>query len=174
MTLCECGCGQVTSVAFETGNGYRRGEPKRFISGHNSRTKSIKPGSYRSQKVADGATRLVHVLIAERALGRSMPVGAEVHHADGNSHNNSNGNLVICQDRAYHQLLHVRMRVKAAGGNPDTDKWCCTCKQTKHKSRFYRLTASTDGLAPACSECQKKAQRKGRRMTRQAKKAGTA
>ena len=68
-----------------------------------------------------------HILVAEKALGRLLPKGAQVHHVDGNPRNNSNRNLVICQDMAYHKLLHYRTRVVKAGGNPNTDKFCGDC-----------------------------------------------
>jgi hypothetical protein len=51
-----------------------------------------------------------HILVAESVLGHSLPAGAVVHHVDGNKHNNAPGNLVICEDDAYHRLLHTRMR----------------------------------------------------------------
>jgi hypothetical protein len=39
---CQCGCGGLTSIAKRTnvGAGYRKGEPKRFIQGHVSRTRA--------------------------------------------------------------------------------------------------------------------------------------
>ncbi len=53
-----------------------------------------------------------HRMIAERALGRPLPKGAEVHHWNMDKTNNRNLNLVICQDTAYHNLLHARMKVR--------------------------------------------------------------
>lgn len=63
--------------------------------------------------------KLEHVMIAENALGKSLPKRAVVHHVDENPLNNSPTNLVVCQDQRYHILLHVRMRAIAACGNPD-------------------------------------------------------
>lgn len=99
---------------------------------------------------------LLHVLIAEQALGRYLPDGAEVHHADGNIRNNVNANLVICQDKAYHKLLHVRARTLRAGGNPNTDKFCADCQKCKPFEAFNvgRAHKST-GRQPICRECQK-------------------
>lgn len=51
-----------------------------------------------------------HILIAEKALGRPLPPGAEVHHWDKDRWNNTPTNLVICPDHAYHMLIHKRMR----------------------------------------------------------------
>jgi hypothetical protein len=59
-----------------------------------------------------------HVLIAERALGRHIAARHPVHHVDGDTANNKNRNLVICEDQAYHKLLHQRQNAFAACGNP--------------------------------------------------------
>lgn len=75
-----------------------------------------------------------HVRIAVQTLGRPLPRGAEVHHVDGDGTNNTRSNLVVCQDRAYHKLLHVRTRIVRAGGNPNTQKMCGTCKQPRDLS----------------------------------------
>jgi len=54
--------------------------------------------------------KMKHVLVAEKALGKSLPKGAVVHHVDLDKKNNKPSNLVICPDQAYHLLLHKRMR----------------------------------------------------------------
>lgn len=69
-----------------------------------------------------------HILLAEKVLGKPLPKGAVVHHADGNSFNNTLTNLVICPDRAYHNLLHARMRALAVCGHADWRK-CSYCKE---------------------------------------------
>lgn len=72
-----------------------------------------------------------HIRIAERALGHKLPNGAQVHHVDGDGRNNANANLVICQSLAYHKFLHMRTRIIRAGGDPDTQRLCGTCKQLR-------------------------------------------
>ena len=59
-----------------------------------------------------------HILIAEKTLGKPLPINAVVHHHNENmSDNITPGNLVICQDRAYHKLLHQRMRALKHSGD---------------------------------------------------------
>ena len=69
-----------------------------------------------------------HRLIAERALGHSLPDNAIVHHVNNDGRDNSPGNLVICQDHQYHMELHRRARAKEACGFPG---WvmCTYCKE---------------------------------------------
>lgn len=98
-----------------------------------------------------------HVLIAEKALGKPLPPKAHVHHVDGDHMNNAPSNLVICQDMAYHKLLHYRTRIVKAGGNPNTQKFCNDCKALKDLIEFNvsRYQKSV-GRQPVCRACQKK------------------
>lgn len=81
-----------------------------------------------------------HVLVAEKAFGRMLPPEAEVHHVNENKGDNQNRNLVICQDGAYHKLLHARRRIVDAGGNPDTDRMCSRCGLQPRRSFTGRIT----------------------------------
>jgi hypothetical protein len=68
-----------------------------------------------------------HILVAERALGKPLPLGAEVHHVDENGLNNENRNIVICPSHTYHMLLHMRAQALRACGNPDLRR-CFVCR----------------------------------------------
>lgn len=67
-----------------------------------------------------------HVLIAERAINRFLEAHHPIHHVDRNPANNSNANLVICEDQAYHKLLHQRQSALDACGNPNAMR-CDIC-----------------------------------------------
>ena len=68
-----------------------------------------------------------HILVAEKALGKALPLNVCVHHSDGNRANNKR-NLVICQDNSYHLLIERRTRAYRACGHANWIK-CRHCKQ---------------------------------------------
>lgn len=51
----------------------------------------------------------LHRYRAERALGRKLRAGEEVHHIDGNHLNNVRTNLLICTTE-YHKMLHKKIK----------------------------------------------------------------
>lgn len=78
--------------------------------------------------MVNGKKKQQHVLVAEHALGKSLPIGAIVHHVNKDTKDNRNQNLVICQDQQYHKILHRRQDALEACGNANWRK-CCICKQ---------------------------------------------
>jgi len=86
---------------------------------------SMRPNGYHRRSI-NGKEKSQHVLIAEKALGRFLPKGAQVHHVNGNGLDNRSSNLVICQDQAYHSLLHLRTKAIDECGNANWRK-CYRC-----------------------------------------------
>lgn len=98
--------------------------------------------------------KLEHTLVAERALGHSLPATAVVHHWDRDTTNNSPENLVICQSQAYHLLLHARQRRLRDTGSLEL-KRCYMCHAIKPLGEFYKtsLIHSWDGKVSRCKPC---------------------
>lgn len=133
--LCECGCGGHTRLAPQnnTKRGWKVGEPIRFLPGHNQRGKRsgshhLDANGYIRVSVLSSPTNIYeHIVVAEKALGRKLPIKAQVHHVDEVRSNNRNNNLVICEDCAYHRLLHLRKEALEQCGNPNYRRcgFCC-------------------------------------------------
>jgi hypothetical protein len=165
--LCQCGCGQPTKIG-------PKGQPRRFLHNHHRVGIHFKAvvARYRTCTVEGQPTRL-HRHRAELALGHPLPKGAEVHHADGTKGDTST--LVICQDRAYHMLLHARMRIIKAGGDPNTQRICAECHRLLPIAAFYpRHDGRHYGLTTQCRPCgvaRARARRRARREARARAKA---
>lgn len=150
--LCACGCGNATPLAAYTDKrrGTRKGQPLRYIQGHHlygerspswKGGKNISPDGYvrlRTHDTPDGKSGLIfeHVVVAERALGKPLPKGAVIHHVDGNPANNDPRNLVVCDNQAYHVLLHMRQRAHDACGNANA-RLCKFCGQHDDPTGMY-------------------------------------
>lgn len=89
-----------------------------------------------------------HVFVACEALGHALPPGAEVHHIDNDRANNAPTNLVVCQDRSYHQLLHARQEARDACGHPGWRK-CTYCKAYDDPTNMTR-SASRHSFHARC------------------------
>jgi len=123
--LCECGCGMPTPIATRTRTirGQTKGEPLRFINGHNARLLSPEEQRRRNSFRDSGLKRYtgqrsnyvklngrhMHRVIAEQKLGRPLEPGEIVHHKDGDKWNNDPENLEV-MTQAEHVRLHTLER----------------------------------------------------------------
>jgi hypothetical protein len=131
--FCQCGCGGRTKIAPVTRpkRGEIAGQPRRYCRRHQHRCED-KPTEYVSVSHPEhpraNSAGLVyeHILIAEAAVGHFLPRSVEVHHVDEDSRNNERPNLVVCEDHAYHQLLHQRTRAYEACGDANALR-CYLC-----------------------------------------------
>lgn len=86
-----------------------------------------------------------HVWVMERAIGRELIKGEQVHHKDGNKLNNDISNLVLCSSVKEHISLHIAngtwtggrpMRIYTIGGiSKGLREWSSEsgiCYQTLH------------------------------------------
>lgn len=106
-----------------------------------------------SKKDRNRRTIYEHVLIAEKALGKPLPPGAIVHHANENRSDNRPGNLVICESQEYHKLLHTRMTAKKESGDANLRKcWICKEYSALSELKSYGRHSSHD-------ECRRQFQR---------------
>lgn len=99
-----------------------------------------------------GGRKREHMLVAERALGKPLPPEAEVHHWNEDKTDNRNCNLVICQDAAYHRLLHARAARLRGFGRLDV-KRCPECGAVKRLTEFYSEPKRWDGRHGFCAAC---------------------
>ena len=90
-----------------------------------------------------------HLLVAESSVGHALPLKASIHHRNENKHDNRPCNLVVCENEAYHQLLHQRLDAFRACGNPN---WlqCHYCSIHDDPSRMYVYKKKNAGFHRAC------------------------
>lgn len=100
-----------------------------------------------------------HRIIAELALGKSLPDKAEIHHIDGDGTNNDRSNLVICNDRAHHMWIHYRQRAYEACGNANFVK-CEYCKEYDDPSNNMYTQRRKYGFRARHRSCHAEANRR--------------
>ena len=138
--FCQCGCGQRTNIPKRTDRRKNqiKGQPMRFLRGHISK---IKHPALNGGRIFDGRYWRIHapghprantngyvwehIIIAEKALGKSLPNGTEVHHFPNRINFT---HIVICENSPYHNLLHRRQTAFFGCGHPSWRK-CSYCKQ---------------------------------------------
>jgi hypothetical protein len=132
----------------------RHGDPSIMLRNEN-RSGTINSSGHVVLDLAGRGTVFEHVWLAENAIGRRLPKGAEVHHVDRNPSNNTPNNLVVCPSRSYHRLLHMRTEALLACGNAEARK-CWICQQwCAIGLQFY----GTKRQQPAHRECMNTRQR---------------
>lgn len=137
MALCECSCGQDAGYFNRTKSyiGIKKGDPRRFINGHNTRKLSSEEQSRRGnfndgsklrnipKKHGNSYIKFKHIhlhrLIAEKKLGRKLIKGEIVHHIDGNKKNNNIDNLEVMtqSEHARKHSLDYHNKRKLRGAN---------------------------------------------------------
>jgi len=174
---CQCGCDQKTII--------HRGTARRFISGHNGRLESNllmlrnlsgkgeKSSNWKGGKRIDsygykmvfdpnngkvGNYTREHAVICETILGKPLPEKAVIHHPKDKL---DNDNLVICENQAYHILLHKRQRAYEACGN-HTWRKCSICKQYDDPINLYIYVNGTSARHVACHAKYENERRKSR------------
>ena len=148
-----CPCGNTFTVIVTSGQKHcsRRCAWNTSIgTRHPSRTPKV--GRYVALR-RNGRSDWEHREIAEKALGKALPPKANVHHWDNNGRNNAYGNLVICQDAAYHRLLHRRAKLRALGCNPNTESWCSNCRRALPLELFWFRNTGTRRPLCWCKKC---------------------
>ena len=167
MKMCECGCGNKVDKRFIKGHNFKSGRDSCNYDKIGSETSNWKGGKVihslgyvlvtkKNHPRADcNGYVLEHVLVAEKVLGKQLPPKAEIHHVDENRSNNSNNNLVICENKAYHFFLHRRKRAYDACGHVDWVK-CWICKKHDAPERVY--IAPNNHLQAHHRECMNKYQ----------------
>jgi hypothetical protein len=98
-----------------------------------------------------GSGRLVHRLVAEKAMGRKLKEGEEVHHVNGDKKDSRRDNLVVCT-RSYHQLIHERLRVQQCSYNPNEYLWCGHHKCCHKKEEFVSDEKQPTGYYWVCKK----------------------
>jgi hypothetical protein len=125
-------------------------------------------GRIKGRTIVDGRVRILlkghpranpmgwvyeHILIAEKALGKPLPQGAEVHH--GNGDKTKNCDLVICQDRGYHFLLEQRTRALKSCGHANWRK-CKFCKDYDDPEKMVLYDYGPTGRIAFHANCKSK------------------
>jgi len=98
-----------------------------------------------------GGYVLEHILIIEKVLGKALPLKAKTHHVNEVRHDNRNENIVVCENDAYHFLLHMRKRALEACGNANWRK-CVFCKEYDPPEKMFINSQDTAYHRSCCNK----------------------
>ena len=144
---CRCDCG---AIKFIDGYSLRHGSSKSCGCLLPSRQKGNKNIFWKGGRGVNGQGYVIlynpehkramsngyvreHIVLAEKAFGMELPVNTEIHHYGDVS---DNSKLVICEDRKYHRLLHIRQQALETCG--DVNKRRCTyCQEYDFVENLY-------------------------------------
>lgn len=169
--LCECGCGAPVKICNrdDPRKGYIKGEPRRFLSYHQWRgrrwTDNIRIDTdgyvllYKPDHPQQNRRYIQeHRIVVENILQKYLQVGSVVHHMNEIKSDNTPRNLVVCQDKGYHSLLHRRMRAFKACGHGSWRK-CNHCHEHDDPKNMY--TSDTRAQHRDCHTKYENARRHG-------------
>jgi len=147
---CYCGCGKKTNISKENGNGYKKGEPKRYFYRHQEKLKNHH--LWKGGRVVDKSGYILiynpehprasygyvreHILVMEEAIGRQLKKEEIVHHIDEDKGNNYIGNLILFANGTMHKKFHNRLLAFKICGHYDWRK-CKFCKNYDDISNMH-------------------------------------
>lgn len=166
--ICET-CGAVFLRQQRTSHG---GKPKRFCSPacryktmRGEKHQNYRNGRYVPESDREYVTVLKeghprahhgrvkeHILVAEAKLGGPLPVGAEVHHENGDKKDNRPENLTVCHSRKEHMVREAKLRRLKDLGSLDVRR-CTDCEAVSPLGDFHRNKNNWDGRHHVCKEC---------------------
>jgi hypothetical protein len=162
---CECGCGEYTLLAKKSSGNHsqKKGEPRRFVSGHQSRIQrdlkyarmpqfidpcdadllvsnyySVreKDGRYYLQRGGSGPNRMLHRDIGARIAGRPLKSRDIVDHRNGDGLDNRRRNL-----RVVTTSINLQNRIGLDGKNTSGYRGVSWCG----RSKTWRAAAMVEG-----------------------------
>jgi hypothetical protein len=144
---CQCGCGSKVGMYKQDRplKGIIKGTFQRYLHGHNTLMesnpfwkggKAIRSDGYAMISIGNNCHTFEHILMCEKVLGKSLPKGVVIHHVNEKRNDNHNGNFVICQNIAYHMILHKRIKALKISGHADWEK-CQFCGEYDDTSNIF-------------------------------------
>lgn len=97
--------------------------------------------------------QLLHVYFMEKHLGRKLVKNEHVHHINENKLDNRLENLLLVDNCGEHQKKHAEIRLKALGGDLETEKYCPKCRKVLPRAAFGKSRCNYDGLYGYCKIC---------------------